>query len=268
MKSVKEMLGTSPVNKMNEYEYMNLIADSYNNSKGNLDDGIDCPICKNKGFIKKVVYEFLYDDYIYTMARCECMKKRYTLRKAKKSGLGDYINKRFNDFIVTEKWQEDLKTKAVVYCKSDNNDWFVALGQSGSGKTLISCIITNYLLLEKNKEVIYITWTDFISKLKRDIMSDNSQEVSDYLESIKNVEVLFIDELLKKYNETDLKYIIEIINYRYTKDLKTIITSEKTLTELLEIDEATFSRMVEKSNGYISNIAKDMKKNYRLKNVL
>lgn len=53
MKSVKEMLGTSPVNKINEYEYMNLIADSYNNSKGNLDDGIDCPICKNKGFIKK-----------------------------------------------------------------------------------------------------------------------------------------------------------------------------------------------------------------------
>ena len=114
----------------------------------------------------------------------------------------------------------------------------------------------------------YITWTDFIGRLKRDMMGDNSNDVSDYFDKLKKVEVLFIDELLKKYNETDLKYLIEIINYRYTNNLKTIITSEKTINELLEIDEATFSRVIEKADKYIINIQKDKTKNYRLKNVL
>ena len=99
-------------------------------------------------------------------------------------------------------------------------------------------------------------------------MSDNSKSVSDYLEFIKNVDVLFIDEMLKKFNETDLKYLIEIINYRYTNDLKTIITSEKTISELLDIDEATFSRMIEKSKKYITIIPNDRSKNYRLKEVI
>ncbi len=229
---------------------------------------VDCPKCKNKGLIMKVVFTELYNDYITCVYECECMNKRKILRKAQKSGLGEYLDKRFNDYIATEDWQKNIKTKAIEYCKSDNNYWFVTLGQSGAGKTLISSIIANYLLLKQEKTVIYITWTDFISKLKRDMMSDNSDDVSNYLDEIKKVEVLYIDELLKKYNETDLKYIIEIINYRYTNNLKTIISSERNIDDLLDIDEATFGRVIEKADRFIINIPKDKKKNYRLRNLL
>lgn len=242
-------------------------ADRFNEKQGDL-EGYDCSLCKNKGYILKPVYEKMYDDYVPVMATCECMKKRETIRKANNSGLGEYIKKRFDDYIATEDWQKSIKAKALEYVKSDNDNWFVMLGQSGSGKTLISCIIANYLLLVKNQEVLYITWTDFISKLKRDMMNDHSSDVSDYLEKIKNAEVLFIDELLKKHNETDLKYIIEIINHRYTNNLQTIISSERTIGELLDIDEATFGRVIEKADKYIINIPKDRKKNYRLRNIL
>lgn len=242
-------------------------AESYNSSEGQLTD-IDCPKCRNKGYIQKVVFKEMYNDYTIVITECECMKKRRVLYRAKHSGLGEYINKRFSDYQVNEPWQKNIKEKAIKYAQEDNNAWFVSLGQSGAGKTLISCIIANYLLLVKNKELLYITWTDFISRLKRDMMDGQTKEVSDYLESIKNVEVLFIDELLKKYNETDLRYIIEIINYRYTKNLKTIITSERTINELLDIDEATFGRVVEKSGEYIINIQKDRAKNQRLKAVM
>ena len=269
MKSVSEMINDIPTTETNTsvYETLKKQADTYNESIGNQNE-LDCPICKNKGFIQKVEFIDMYNEYMHVMTPCKCMKKRNTLRKAKKSGLGEYLKMRFEDYIVTSEWQKEFKRKAIDYAKNDSNVWFTSLGQSGSGKTMLSCVIANYLLLEKDKEVLYITWTDFISKLKRDMMSDNSNAVSEYLDSIKNVEVLFIDELLKKYNDTDLKYIIEIINYRYTNDLKTIITSERSLSELLEIDEATFSRMVKKSNGYITNISKDIRKNYRLINIL
>lgn len=267
MRDISELINISvELKPLTQQEKLQLQADIYNDSEGSLTD-IDCDKCKNKGLIQKVVFEPMYNRYISVMEKCECMKKRDRISKAKKNGLGDYIHKRFSDYETTEKWQQDIKQKAIEYCKNDTDNWFVALGQSGSGKTLISCIVASYLLLQKDKDVIYITWTDFISKLKRDMMDDNTREVSEYLETIKKVEVLYIDELLKKYNETDLKYIIEIINYRYTNNLKTIVSSERLVGELLDIDEATFGRVIEKADAYIINIPKDRKKNYRLRNI-
>ena len=256
-----DVLGMSNKDRLEE------LAKCYNEKEGSL-KFFNCPKCKNKGYVQVVKYCDFYNDYTDFMVECECMIKRKTMAKAKNSGLGEYLDKRFNDYVASDEWQANIKNKAIEYCKSDNKYWFITLGQSGAGKTLISTIIANYLLLKQDKTVIYITWTDFISKLKRDIMSDNSNDVSNYLDDIKQVEVLYIDELLKKYNDTDLKYIIEIINYRYTNNLKTIISSERTIDELLEIDEATFGRVIEKAGQFIINIPKDKKKNYRLKNLL
>ena len=112
---------------------------------------------------------------------------------------------------------------------------------------------------------MYIIWTDFIGKVKRDMMGEKANDVSEDMDKVKNVDVLFLDEVIKKYNETDLKYLIEIINYRYTNGKKTIITSEKLMPEFLDIDEATFGRAIENCEGFMINIPKDRKKNYRLR---
>ena len=261
MKSVKDLVTPYNVNQLNKEDYEELKIQWYNESIGDLDqeDGIDCPTCKNKGFI-----QYLKDGYAYTK-HCDCMKRRKTILRAKNSGLGEYIEKRSKDYKVTSDWQKRNFDLMVEYCQKESENWFAALGQSGSGKTLLCSIIANHLLFNLGKNVTYITWTDFISRLKRDMMSDSSNEVSKYLEEIKNVEILFIDELLKKCNETDLKYIIESINYRYTSNLKTIITSERSINELLDIDEATFGRMIEKCDKYVIDIPKDRSKNYRLR---
>ena len=46
----------------------------------------------------------------------------------------------------------------------------------------------------------------------------------------------------------------------------TIISSEKTLREILDIDEAVGSRIYEMAQGYILNISADPAKNYRMMN--
>ncbi len=252
-----------------ELEFQKMLCDNYNNSKGTLNE-LDCPICKNKGFIRRLKIE---NDKIYDFVeKCVCMSKRVIIRNARNSGLGDYINKKFEDYNIEFEWQRQVKLKAIEYCKNfDGKKWFTILGQSGGGKTLIACIISNYILLKANKVVKYVVWTDFISKIKRDLMtgeSNNINQTSEYLEEIKNVEVLFLDELLKKYTEADLKYIIEIINYRYTNNLTTIITSENSLQKLIDIDEATASRIVEKSKDCLFEIEKNKEFNYRIKQLL
>lgn len=269
MEDIKDLLKRlrkeATENPMSKDEYRQFTVDCYNEDEGNLneEDGIECDLCKNKGWI-----QYIRDGYVMTR-QCYCEAKRRTYRRAKRSGLGEYLKKTLDDYQVNAQWQETLKgiTKEFITNHSQDNVWMMACGQSGSGKTLLCSIVANHLLFNQSREVLYVTWTDFISKLKRDVMGDKTNKVSEYLEEIKKCEVLFLDEVLKKYNETDLKYLIEIINYRYTNDKKTIITSERVLNDLLDIDEASFGRAVEKCEGYLMNIPKDRNRNYRLRSV-
>lgn len=269
MENISEILKSlrkeAEENPMTNEEFMQFQVDCYNEEEGHLnqEDGIECELCKNKGWI-----QYIRDGYVMTR-QCYCEAKRKTYRRAKRSGLGEYLKKTLDDYQTNAPWQETLKgiTKEFITNHSQDGVWMMACGQSGSGKTLLCSIVANHLLFNEAREVMYVTWTDFISKLKRDMMGDKTNKVSEYLEEVKKCEVLFLDETLKKYNETDLKYLIEIINYRYTNDLKTIITSERVLDELLDIDEATFGRAVEKCEGYLMNIPKDRCKNYRLRAV-
>lgn len=234
--------------------------DESNNQEGKL-KGFDCSLCKNKG----IIYKTKKDESIYA-EECKCMDIRRTLQNAKSSGLGNYINKTFADFNTAEKWQEDIYNKAAEYIKDSSNAWFVIAGQSGAGKTLICSIIANDFLFNQRKRVIYLTWTDFVGKVKRNLMGENASKADSDIERAKNAEILFIDEFMKTHTDADLKYIVEIINYRYSKQLKTIITSELSADELMRIDEATAGRIFEMSGKkYLSFIGKDRKKNQRLK---
>ena len=60
----------------------------------------------------------------------------------------------------------------------------------------------------------------------------------------------------------------EIINYRYINHLPTIVSTEKTPQELVAIDEATGSRIIELAGGNVFSVARDPKRNYRLRGVV
>ena len=265
--SLFKRMGIEVIDKpMSDEEFRRFTVDCYNEREGDLDkeDGIQCIICKNKGWIQ--VIEKGYEPH----RKCECMARRDAYKKAQQSGLGKYLKKTLDDYeTLKEDWREKCRRAVENYLERHSHDdvWFMACGQNGSGKTLLGSIISNALLTKKERAVMYVVWTDFIGKVKRDMMGEKTNEVSVRMKEIKNADVLFLDEVLKKHNETDLRYLMEIINYRYTNDLKTIITSEKLLNELLDIDEATFGRAVEKCEGFMINIPRDRKKDWRLRSL-
>ena len=101
------------------------------------------------------------------------------------------------------------------------------------------------------------------------------------MDDLKKAEVLYIDDLFKGGRDMDGNYkpptpadinaAFEIINYRYNSpDLITIISSERILAELNDIDEAIAGRIAEKSkpNGYCINLKRDAEKNWRMKGML
>lgn len=257
--------------QMTPREREQLRVDSFNEGEGtrNADDGYDCRICKNKGFVA----ELREQNGVYREAHvvCKCEEVRRSIQRMKRSGLKNIIKDyTFDKFEAEEEWQKAIKEAALQYAKEPQG-WFFLGGQSGAGKTHLCTAICREFLLA-GKSVIYMLWRDEIVKIKG--AATESSEVSKMLDRYKKADVLYIDDLFKtgkaadntiqKPTVADINYAFEIINYRYNNpNLLTIISSELTEDELLDIDEAIGGRIFERAKSI--SIAKNRARNYRIR---
>lgn len=233
----------------------------FNEEIGNLNetDHVQCDICKNRGY-----YYILRNDEILSVT-CSCMNKRAISRAIDKSGLKDNFERyTFDNYTIKESWQQYAKDKAIEYANTHHSEWFVIVGQVGSGKSHLCTAIVSELINQGN-DFRYLAFARDMPRLQQRLRSgymDVKEKAEEEIEALKKVKVLYIDDYLKTNNVDN---IFELIDYRYSRnDLITIISSEKSYDEQRKIDEALASRIYERANGYYVKIAKDENKNYRL----
>ena len=255
MKSINNLVGDIP------HVDFDFIAD-WNNRKVEPTDGIDCPICFNKGYIRKK-RDINGDNSIQNsyLVECKCKNKRKAILNAKNSGLHELLEHRVSNYKGYNKTTLEARNLAIKYIQSKSQDWFVLLGQSGSGKTMLCSAICNELL-NQGKEVIYQSWNTLVSEYKHQLRNGSNE----LIEKLQTAEVLYLDDLFKgSQTDFDVKNIAyDIINYRYNNNLTTIISSEYTLNELMDIDSAIAGRIKQRSNGYLFEI-KGKENNYRMR---
>lgn len=255
-------------------EWIQYKADMENEEIGKLNerDGHDCPICKNRGYIT-VVQEIergeQTNDFNTAQRPCSCRSIRAAKMRMKRSGLENLIEeKTFDAYYIGEPWQKHIKDLALKFVETGGPVFFIG-GQTGAGKTHICTAITGELL-RAGKSAYYMLWTDETTRLKSCVMDGEYQAE---MQKLKNVDVLYIDDFFKPVNDqkptgADVKLAYELINYRYNNPaLITIISTERTMGEILDIDEAQGGRLVEYAGEFMINIGRDRKKNYRLRNV-
>ena len=248
--------------------FAKLKADTINSTPGNL-TGHDCQKCRNRGHIAVPK-----EDGGISFVECDCMRIRRCIWEMQKSGLENVIReKSFESYNDTESWQTLLKNGAMAYAENPAG-WLLKCGQSGSGKTHLCTAVCRHRLLAWD-EVRYMPWREKIAELKA--MSLDNDRRAEILNEYKKAQILYIDDLYKtgkaldgSSNPTgaDVGLAFEIINHRYINHLPTIISTEKTPQELVEIDEATGSRIIEMSGKNVYSIARDTKRNYRLRGVV
>lgn len=258
--------------QMSEKDWEQFKVDDWNKTPGNRneEDGYNCKTCLNKGTIAKLV-DLGGGRYSHCFADCQCVETRKSIMRMKRSGLKDIIKDyTFDKFIDTEPWQKSVKDAAMEYAKHPEG-WFFLGGQSGAGKTHLCTAICREFLLA-GKQVRYMLWRDDIVKIKGAVT--DSVEYSNAIDKYKRVDVLYIDDLFKtgktadnsvqKPTAADINVAFEIINYRYNNpSLLTIISSELTEDELMDIDEAIGGRIYERAKSI--SIAKSRDRNYRIK---
>ncbi len=267
----------SDLPELSPEEWARLKASSFNESVGDLDqvDGYQCAKCKNKG----VIMVARMDSGLWTtvVKDCKCMKVRRTIRAMHRSGLRNVVRDlTFEKFQATEEWQKKIKQGAMEYANNPKG-WFFIGGQSGAGKSHLCTAICRKLMLE-GREVRYMPWRDAVPRLNT-LWQTAPEEYLAEMERIKNAEVLYIDDLFKtgrnqatweaqRPTGADINKAFEITDYRAKNPaLVTILSSECTINDLIDIDEAFAGRVRQLAEKYSFSIGRDRRKNYRLKGV-
>ena len=253
-------------------EIMQRKVDRYNAQPGDLDkaDGYNCKLCMNRGNTAFLLERngMLYD----THPQCRCMEIRRSIHRLKQSGLESAIREcTFERFIVETEWQQKMVDTAKAYLAEgiSKGEWLFIGGAVGSGKTHICTAVARELLYRM--PVYYMTWPAESTRLKS-IVNDE-EAYGDAMQRVKTIDVLYIDDFFKPImgrdgvqppTTADVRIAYEIINHRYVNHMPTIISSERYPSELLEIDEATSSRIAERSRRFTVALKRDRSKNRRI----
>ena len=188
--------------------------------------------------------------------------------RLRRSGLEKSLH-RLKEFEVTHEWQRDMKetAKRYILASHHNGESLFLGGAVGCGKTFIGSAVCRELLY-MGHEVIYMPWVNESQRLKS---LANDERLADEIAKYSNAEYLYIDDLFKPLpgqtmpTPADVRLAYDIINYRLVNKLPMIISCEKYMTELVEIDEATISRIYERAKEYTVNIRRAPGRNYRMR---
>lgn len=203
---------------------------------------------------------------------CVCAPKRQSQHLMKFSEITEEFKKMtFSSFILEGKAEviKEAHQCAVDYfvefdhIKDTRNNSISLLGQPGAGKTHLLTALANNLIIKKQISVLYFPFVEGFNDLK-----DDFTVLEEKLTKMKRVGVLFIDDLFKgRTQPTDfqIEQMFAVINYRYLNHKPIMISSEKTVDELCDIDEALGTRIFEMSKNYTIVIKGDRKVlNHRL----
>ena len=219
-----------------------------------------CKYCEDKGYYKAIDSLGLphLKDCPY------CFEKRKMALILKKSGIsaGDYAKYTLDTFDAQRsKNAAKMKNMAVKYLdEHPSGIGFGVFGQSGGGKTHI-CIALCQAITEKyHEEHYYFPYNSQMIKLMKAAQSYHD-DYEDIMRGWKSCDNLYIDDLLKMaarktirgkntYDPNELYILFDLINARYLNHKTTFFSSEYSVKDIINIDEALGSRIFEMINPY------------------
>lgn len=233
---------------------------------GSAEAEYECALCKDHEGT------FYRDDKGLEYWRdCECVKRKRIAKLMDSCEITPEFRSKTLECFETQ-GAADVVKAAHACCDNYANDFdqirrdrknsIALMGRPGSGKTHLLMGVSNKLI-EKGIEVVYFPWVEGFDELKSDFSKLNQR-----ITRMQKADVLFIDDMFKG-RETPTEFQIEqlfaILNPRYLQHLPILISSERSIAEMVGYDEAVGSRINEMCRNYKVNLKGGTELNYRLR---
>lgn len=217
---------------------------------------IHCEKCNDTGL------QIVKADGNIEYVRCNCHNKRLSMIALQKSGLAESIrNMRFDNFKIDHDYQRSMYSLCQRFIAQADSRFLYLSGQSGCGKTHLGTAICGHFI-EKGIETIYATFKTVMIEFKSNV--NNDETYGEVLHRYGGVEILYLDDFMKfTPTKADVDHAFELINRRTVGRRTTIITSERSLDELIGIDEALGGRIKQMCGAFSLNIVRKAGRNYR-----
>ncbi len=187
--------------------------------------------------------------------KCTCNIESTIKKCIARSGIDikEFEAKTFESFKTATEEQKKMKQIAQDFLNDRNAIGFGLFGKSGTGKTHISIACINEIC-KKGTSVLYFNYRRDIQELianKYDTINYNK-----LYGNWVNVPVLYIDDMFKFVVGNngpameEMRIMFSLLNDRYINKKKTLFSSEMTGAELIKLDEAIGSRIIEMCGKY------------------
>ena len=210
--------------------------------------------CKSGNCCTREPVSFEFDEDGYRIPKyCEFYKENEVLFDISHSGLTKYMERcELSNYKEVGKAQKEAKTIVSDYVNQLRNSvaedkeipWLLLCGHYGLGKTHLAtaCFKEAIRAGLTSKPMYYV---GDMQEIKNSYYGKGGYDNS--LGVFKNIPFLFIDEFLKTFNNADAPIVIDLINYRYSRCLPTIITTELSPTEIFTKLASVMDRIIEKT---------------------
>ncbi len=188
--------------------------------------------------------------------------------RIEKSGLADSLDAMtFDTFEAKEPWQKVMLDKCRRFIAQNKYRWLYISGQPGCGKTHLGTAVCGHYL-KAGKPTRYMTFLQLMNALKANVNDESGYQ--SVLREYGYPAVLYIDDFMKFWprpTDPDVKHTFELLNMRLVRGGITIITSERSLLEICDIDEALGSRIKQRCGEFAIDIARKAGRNYRMRDI-
>lgn len=150
--------------------------------------------------------------------------KDFGCEKYSNSAMAQEVRQKTINFI---KYFDKFKNKGVGL--------YIHSASTGSGKTLLTCIMANGLIRQYNEQPRFIEAAALFNESRKAARYSNNEDtrIEDRLRNIENANILIIDDLgAEKATDYTSSVLYSLISKRTCLRKVTIITSRKTLDEL------------------------------------